>query len=204
VAQPGGLNVVLCPASIFHHVQPGPTNSRHAFSGSDACSRDDRELTDFHIPFHSHAVNHIPFYSQLATFQSRSSFYGIPIRFLPFSSRFQTRTAKTKTTPSTFIPTPSHFHSQVLFPFLWNSHSCSKSKSHHLENTSYLSTCLNSFLTIFHPDSCVLPIQICLPDWPVLLATFPLGPFLCLHLLLGTLYLHTFVLSTPYTPLNAT
>ena len=26
-----------------------------------------------------------------------------------------------------------------------------------------LSTCLNSFLTIFHPDPCVLPIQISLP-----------------------------------------
>jgi len=36
-----------------------------------------------------------------------------------------------------------------------------------------LSTCLNSFLTIFHPDPCVLPIQISLPDQPVLLATFP-------------------------------
>ena len=61
-----------------------------------------------------------------------------------------------------------------------------------------LSTCLNSFLTVFHPDPCIFPIQISLPDHPVLLATFPLGPFLCLHLLLGTLYLHTFVLSTPY------
>ena len=39
-----------------------------------------------------------------------------------------------------------------------------------------------------------------LPDRPLLLATFPLGPFLCLHLLLETLYLHTFVLSTPYPP----
>ena len=66
-----------------------------------------------------------------------------------------------------------------------------------------LSTCLNSFLTIFRPDPCVLPIQISLPDQPVLLATFPLGRFLCLHLLLGTLYLNTFVLSTPYPPLNA-
>jgi len=61
-----------------------------------------------------------------------------------------------------------------------------------------LSTCLNSSLTIFHSDPCVLPIQIPVPDQPVLLATFPLGPFLCLHLLLGTLYLHTFVLSIPY------
>jgi len=67
-----------------------------------------------------------------------------------------------------------------------------------------LSTCLNSFVAIFHPDPCVLPIQISLPDQPVLLATFPLRPFLCLHLLLGTLYLHTFVLLTPYPPLNAT
>ena len=67
-----------------------------------------------------------------------------------------------------------------------------------------LSTSLNSFLTIFCPDPCVLPIQISLLDHPVLLATFPLGPFLSLHLLLGTLYLHTFVLSTPYPPLNAT
>ena len=67
-----------------------------------------------------------------------------------------------------------------------------------------LSTCPNSFLTIFHPDPCVLPIQISLLDQPVLLATFPLRPFLCLHLLLGTLYLHTFVLSTPYPPLTAT
>ena len=66
------------------------------------------------------------------------------------------------------------------------------------------STCLNSFLTIFHPDPCILPIQISLPDQAVLLATFPLGPFLCLHLILGTLYLHTFVLLTPYPPLNAT
>jgi len=67
-----------------------------------------------------------------------------------------------------------------------------------------LSTGLNSFLTIFHPNRCVLPIQISLPDQPVLLATFPLGPFLCLHLLLGTIYPHTFVLSIPYPPLNAT
>jgi len=67
-----------------------------------------------------------------------------------------------------------------------------------------LSTCLNSVRTIFHPDPCVLPIQISLLDQPVSLATFPLGPFLCLHLLLETLYLHTFVLSTPYPPLNAT
>ena len=41
-------------------------------------------------------------------------------------------------------------------------------------------------------------------DHPALLATFPLGPFLCLHLLLGTLYLQTFVPLTPYPPLNAT
>jgi len=67
-----------------------------------------------------------------------------------------------------------------------------------------LSTCLNSFLTIFHPDPCVLPIQIFLPDQPVLPATFLLRPFLCLHLLLRTLYLHTFVLSIPYPPLDAT
>ena len=60
-----------------------------------------------------------------------------------------------------------------------------------------LSTSLNSFLTrpIFRPDRCVL-IQISLPDHPILLATFPLGPFLCLCILLGTLYLHTFVLET--------
>ena len=49
----------------------------------------------------------------------------------------------------------------------------------------------------FHPDPCVLPIQISVSDQPVLLATFPLGPFLCLRLLLGTLYLHTVVLSIP-------
>jgi len=67
-----------------------------------------------------------------------------------------------------------------------------------------LSTCMNSFLTTFHPDPCVLPIQISLPDQPVLLATFPLGPFLCLHLPLRTLYLHTFVLSIAYPPLKAT
>ena len=67
-----------------------------------------------------------------------------------------------------------------------------------------LSTCLNSFLTIFHPDPCILPVQISLPDQLVLLATFSLGPFLCLHHLLGSLYLHTFVLSIPYPPLNAT
>ena len=41
-------------------------------------------------------------------------------------------------------------------------------------------------------------------DQPVLRATFPLGPFLCLHLLLGTLYLHTFVLLIPYPLLSAT
>jgi len=41
-------------------------------------------------------------------------------------------------------------------------------------------------------------------DHPALQATFPLGPFLCLHLLLGTLYLHTFVPLKPYPPLNAT
>ena len=64
-------------------------------------------------------------------------------------------------------------------------------------------TYLLTLLTIFHPDACVLPIRISLPDQPVLLATFPLGPFQCLHLLLiGTLYLHTFVLSIPYPPLN--
>ena len=40
--------------------------------------------------------------------------------------------------------------------------------------------CLNSFLAIIHPDPCILPIQISLPDQPVLLATFPLGSFLCL------------------------
>ena len=57
-----------------------------------------------------------------------------------------------------------------------------------------LPTSLNSFLTIFCPDPCVLPIRISLPDQQVLLATFPPGPFLCLHLLLGTLYLYTFVL----------
>ena len=38
-----------------------------------------------------------------------------------------------------------------------------------------LSNCLNSFLTIFHRDPCVLPIQISLPDQPVLLAIFPSG-----------------------------
>jgi len=37
----------------------------------------------------------------------------------------------------------------------------------------------------------------------LLLATSPLGPFLRLHLLVGTLYLHTFVLPTPYPPSNA-
>ena len=67
-----------------------------------------------------------------------------------------------------------------------------------------LSTCLNSILTIFHPDPCVLPIHISLQDQPVLLATFPLGPFLCLHLLLETLYLHKFVLSISHPPLNST
>jgi len=36
----------------------------------------------------------------------------------------------------------------------------------------------------------VLPTQISLSDQPVLLATFPLGSFLCLHLLLGTLPAH--------------
>ena len=66
----------------------------------------------------------------------------------------------------------------------------------------YLSELISHYT--FHPDRCVLPIQISLPDQPVLLATFPPGPFLCLHLLLGTLYLHTFVLSIPYPPLNAT
>ena len=38
----------------------------------------------------------------------------------------------------------------------------------------------------------------------IILATFPLGPFLYLHLLLGTLYLCTFVLSIPYPSLNVT
>jgi len=42
------------------------------------------------------------------------------------------------------------------------------------------------------------------PYHPALLATFPLMPLLCLHLLTGTLYLHTFVLSTPHPHLNAT
>jgi len=42
------------------------------------------------------------------------------------------------------------------------------------------------------------------PENLTLLATFSLGPFLCLHLLLGTFYLNTFFLSTPYPPLNAT
>jgi len=35
-------------------------------------------------------------------------------------------------------------------------------------------------------------------------SNFSSRAFLCLHLLLGTLYLHTFVLSIPYPPLNAT
>jgi len=38
----------------------------------------------------------------------------------------------------------------------------------------------------------------------LLLASFPLRPFLCLHLLLGTLYLHTFVPSILYPPSNVT
>ena len=67
-----------------------------------------------------------------------------------------------------------------------------------------LSTSLNSFLAIFRPDLCVLRIQISLPDQPLLLASFPLRPFLCLHLLLGTLYLHTFVPSILYPPSNVT
>ena len=58
----------------------------------------------------------------------------------------------------------------------------------HLVSLS-LSTCLNLFLTIFHLDPCVLPIEISLPDHTIT-ATFPLWPFLCLHLLLGTLPAH--------------
>ena len=70
-----------------------------------------------------------------------------------------------------------------------------------------LSTCLDSFLTISSTQILAFflyrsPYQ--LQDQPVLLATFPLGPFLCLHLVLGTLYLHTFVVSIPYPRLNAT
>jgi len=82
----------------------------------------------------------------------------------------------------------SPYSSRFTLVTCWSSYYL-QTVSHHLENTSYLSasvvsTCLNSFLTIFHPDPCIIPIQISLPDQPVLLATFPLGPFLCLHLLL--------------------
>jgi len=49
-----------------------------------------------------------------------------------------------------------------------------------------LATSLSLFLTIFHPDPCVLPIEVSLPDHTVLLATFPFWPFLfctfCLEL----------------------
>ena len=98
--------------------------------------------------------------------------------------------------------TPYQFvsrHSKSVFPT-----NCVSPPGKHFIPLS-LSTCLNSFLTIFHPDPCVLPIQISLPDQQVLslLATFPLRHFLCLHLLLGTLHLHTFALSIPYPPLNA-
>ena len=72
-------------------------------------------------------------------------------------------------------------------------------KTLHTPQPLYLSE-----LILFSPDPCVLAIQISSPDLPVLLATSPLEPSLCLHLLLGTLYLHTFVLSTPYPPLNVT
>jgi len=68
-------------------------------------------------------------------------------------------------------------------------------KTLHTSQPLYLSELISHYL----------PIQISLPDQPVLLATFPLWLFLCLHLLLiGTMYLHTFVLSIPYPPLNAT
>jgi len=53
-----------------------------------------------------------------------------------------------------------------------------------------LSTCLNSFLAIFHPDSCVLPVHISLPDHPVLLATFPFGPFCVCTFYLNSLPSH--------------
>ena len=50
-----------------------------------------------------------------------------------------------------------------------------------------LSTCLNSFLTVFHPDPCVLPIHISLP---VQLATFPLGSFCVCTFYLDSLPAH--------------
>jgi len=53
-----------------------------------------------------------------------------------------------------------------------------------------LSTCLNSFLTVFHPDPCVLPIHISLPVHPVLLATFPLGSFCVCTFYLDSLPAH--------------
>jgi len=63
-----------------------------------------------------------------------------------------------------------------------------------------LSTSLNSFLTTFRPDPCVLLIQISLLDQPVLLATFPLGPFLCLHLFTwNSLPAHIRSIDTPST-----
>ena len=79
------------------------------------------------------------------------------------------------------------------------------SVSHHLLNTSasqplYLSEFISHYLCISLRSSNTN----FLTRPAVLLATFHLGPFLCLHLLLGTLYLHTFVLSIPYPPLKAT
>jgi len=78
-------------------------------------------------------------------------------------------------------------------------------KTLHTSQHLYLSELISHYL----PPRCLLAFfQYKSPyhtSRDVLLATFPLRPFLCLHLLLiGTLYLHIFVLSIPYPPLNAT
>jgi len=78
--------------------------------------------------------------------------------------------------------------------------------SHYLENASYLSaSLLSELISHYVPCRSLRSSKTkSLPDHAVLLATFPPEPFLCLHLVLGTFYLHTFILSTPYPPLNTT
>jgi len=70
-------------------------------------------------------------------------------------------------------------------------------KTLHTSQPLYLSELISHYLSPRSLRSSNTNLLTTLPDQPVLLATFPLGPFLCLYLLLETLHLHTFVLSIP-------
>jgi len=77
-------------------------------------------------------------------------------------------------------------------------------KTLHTSQPLYLSGLISHY--IFHPDPCVLPIQISLPVIrPAgITSNFSSRAFSLSDLVLGTLYLHTFVVSIPYPRLNAT